>query len=87
MDQTLLGLVVQINFVISSYENCYLCRKFRPLLDGPHQQILDKLYREKEERLRVSKSIDYANSKDRIILAVEYVVKACSQMKKSREIH
>lgn len=50
-------------------------------------RYLDKLYREKEERLRVSKSIDYANSKDRIILAVEYVVKACSQMKKSREIH
>lgn len=74
-------------FCISSYESCYLCRKFRPLLDGPHQQILDKLYREKEERLRVSKSIDYANSKDRIILAVEYVVKACNQMKKSREIH
>ena len=26
-------------FCISSYENCYLCPKFRPLLNGPHQEI------------------------------------------------
>jgi site-specific recombinase, phage integrase family len=57
------------------------------LVDGPHQQILNKLYKEKEERLRRTKSIDYASSKDRIILAVEYVVQACNEMKKNMEAH
>ena len=75
------------DFCLSSYESCYICRKFRPLLDGPHQQILDKLYKEKEERLRTSKSVDYASSKDRIILAVEYVVQACNEMKRAMENH
>lgn len=75
------------DFCMLGYEQCYLCSKFRPLIGGSHQQILDKLYKEKEERLKTSKCIDYANSKDRIILAVEYVVQACNQMKKSREIH
>lgn len=75
------------DFCITGYETCYLCPKFRPLVDGPHQQILNKLYKEKEERLRRTKSIDYASSKDRIILAVEYVVQACNEMKKNIETH
>jgi len=75
------------DFCITGYETCYLCPKFRPLVDGPHQQILNKLYKEKEERLRRTKSIDYASSKDRIILAVEYVVQACNEMKKNMEAH
>lgn len=74
-------------FCISSYENCYLCPKFRPLLNGPHQEILDKLYKEKEERFKKTKNIDYASSKDRIILAVEYVVQACNEMKRVRGKH
>lgn len=61
------------------YETCYLCPKFRPLVDSPHEEILNKLYKEKEKRLKTSKNIDYANSKDRIILAVEYVVQACQK--------
>lgn len=75
------------DFCITSYETCYLCPKFRPLIDGPHQQILNKLYKEKEERLKKSNNMDYANSKDRIILAVEYVVQACNEMKKSTETY
>ena len=75
------------DFFITGYETCYLCQKFRPLVDGPHQQILNKLYKEKEERLKRAKSIDYASSKDRIILAVEYVVQACNEMKKYVEIN
>lgn len=75
------------DFCITGYETCYLCPKFRPLVDGPHQQILNKLYKEKEERLKRTKSIDYASSKDRIILAVEYVVQACNEMKKTMEAH
>ena len=75
------------DFCITGYETCYLCPKFRPLIDGPHQQILNKLYEEKEERLKQTKSIDYASSKDRIILAVEYVVQVCNDMKRTIGSH
>ena len=75
------------DFCITGYETCYLCPKFRPLVDGPHQQILNKLYEEKKERLKQTKSIDYASSKDRIILAVEYVVQACNDMKRTMGSH
>ena len=57
------------------------------MVDGPHQQILNKLYKDKEERLKRTKSIDYASSKDRIILAVEYVVQACNDMKRTSGSH
>ena len=85
--QDTIGACGTNDFCINGYESCYLCRKFRPLVDAPHQEILDKLYAEKEKRLKASKSIDYANSKDRIILAVEYVVQACEQIKKARGVH
>lgn len=85
--QDTIGACGTNDFCINGYESCYLCRKFRPLVDAPHQEILDKLYAEKDKRLKVSKSIDYANSKDRIILAVEYVVQACEQIKKARGVH
>ncbi|WP_439258038.1 site-specific integrase [Lonepinella sp. BR2271] len=75
------------DFCIKGHEACYLCSKFRPLLDGPHQEILNKLYKEKEERIKTSKNIDYANSKDRIILAVEYVVQACEEIKNTHGVH
>ena len=82
-----IGVCGTNDFCITGYETCYLCPKFRPLVDGPHQQILNKLYEEKEERLKQTKSIDYASSKDRIILAVEYVVQACNDMKRTIGSH
>ena len=75
------------DFCLSGYETCYLCPKFRPLVDSPHEEILNKLYKEKEKRLKTSKNIDYANSKDRIILAVEYVVQACQKIRNANGVH
>lgn len=75
------------DFCLSGYETCYLCPKFRPLVDSPHEEILNKLYKEKEKRLKTSKNIDYANSKDRIILAFEYVVQACQKIRNANGVH
>ncbi|WP_217493038.1 site-specific integrase [Pseudoalteromonas tetraodonis] len=67
------------DFCIKGYEACYLCEKFRPLVDAPHQKFLDSLYAEKEARLKTTKSEEYASTKDTLILAVEAVVEACNK--------
>lgn len=69
------------DFCVNGYESCYVCHKFRPLVDGPHEQFLERLYKEKEQRLKNTGSIQYANVKDRLILAVEQVVTLCQKMK------
>ena len=72
------------DFCVNGYESCYLCHKFRPLLDGPHELVLESLYKQKKQRLQESKSIEYASAKDRVILAVEQVVAECKRIKSER---
>lgn len=74
------------DFCVNGYEACYLCRKFRPLLDAPHEKVLESLYLEKEERLKKTGSEQYANTKDRLILAVEFVVKKCNEIKLNMDV-
>ncbi|PKG55315.1 integrase [Shewanella sp. GutDb-MelDb] len=69
------------SFCVNGYESCYVCHKFRPLLEAPHEQFLENLYKEKEQRLKNTGSIQYANVKDRLILAVEQVVSMCDEIK------
>lgn len=73
------------DFCVNGYESCYVCKKFRPLVDAPHEVILESLYKEKEERLKQSGSVQYASVKDRLIFAVEQVVSKCSEIKAARE--
>ncbi len=73
------------DFCIKGYEACYLCEKFRPLLDAPHEKFLNSLYVEKDARLKATKSEQYASTKDTLILAVEWVVQACADMKQEPE--
>ena len=73
------------NFCIKGYEACYLCEKFRPLVDAPHQKFLDSLYAEKEARLKSTKSEEYASTKDTLILAVEAVVEACKKARSEQQ--
>jgi hypothetical protein len=46
---------------------------------------LNNLYVEKDTRLKATKSEQYASTKDTLILAVEWVVQACADMKKEHE--
>nr|PMH85339.1 integrase [Shewanella sp. 10N.286.48.B5] len=69
------------DFCVNGYESCYVCHKFRPLLDAPHEQFLENLYKEKEQRLKNTGSVQYASVKDRLILAVEQVVSMCQEIK------
>lgn len=72
------------DYCVKGYESCYTCVKFRPLLDAPHAKFLDSLYAEKEIRLKTTKSEEYASTKDRLILAVEWVVQKCVEIKNDR---
>ncbi|MBE4043196.1 site-specific integrase [Vibrio parahaemolyticus] len=86
-DNEVVGACGTNDFCLSGYEACYLCEKFRPLLDAPHEKVLEGLYAEKEARLKATKSEIYASTKDTLILAVEWVVQACAEMKKARGVN
>jgi hypothetical protein len=83
-DNDVVGACGTNDFCVKGYEACYLCEKFRPLLDAPHEKFLDSLYAEKEVRLKTTKSEQYASTKDTLILAVEWVVQACAEMKQEQ---
>jgi len=84
-DNEVVGACGTNDFCIKGYEACYLCEKFRPLLDAPHEKFLNSLYVEKDARLKATKSEQYASTKDTLILAVEWVVQACADMKQEPE--
>lgn len=60
--------------------SCYTCVKFHPWLDGPHEDVLVDLYKEREEILRITDDRTIASVNDRAILAVEEVVKRCREL-------
>lgn len=84
-DNDVVGACGTNDFCIKGYEACYLCEKFRPLLDAPHEKFLDSLYAEKESRLKATGSEQYASTKDTLILAVEWVVQSCNELKQQGE--
>lgn len=84
-DNEVVGACGTNDFCVKGYEACYLCEKFRPLLDAPHEKFLDSLYAEKEARLKSTNSELYASTKDTLILAVEWVVQACIEMENEQE--
>lgn len=60
---------------------CYTCIKFQPWLDAPHEDVLIDLYEERREILEVLGDETMAGVLDRSILAVEDVVRRCSDIK------
>lgn len=81
-DNEAVGACGTLSFCVRGFEACYLCDKFRPWVDGQHEQILAGLYAEKERLLITTKSEILASTKDRIILAVEQVVAECKEIRK-----
>ena len=72
------------DFCVKGYEACYVCDSFQPLLDAPHEDFLEDLHKEKERLFKVTGSKQYASTKDTVILAVEEVIRLCSEEKKRR---
>lgn len=58
---------------------CYTCNRFTPWLDAPHEEVLDKLLRDRERQLASHGDRKIAASRDRTILAVAEVVRLCAE--------
>ena len=63
---------------------CYTCRNFQPWLDAPHEQVLDRLVRERDRMKDVTGDMRIASVNDRLIIAVAEVVQRCEQEKAKR---
>lgn len=60
---------------------CYTCRNFQPWLDGPHEEVLDHLLRERDKIMANGGDLRIASVNDRTIYAVAEVVKHCAEKK------
>lgn len=58
---------------------CYTCRNFQPWLDGPHEEVLDKLLADREKILAITNDKTMAAVNDRTIFAVTQVIQQCEK--------
>lgn len=75
------GTCGNYGFCASGFKACYTCRFFQPWLDGPHEEVLLELYREKERAQAAGCAEEVVNADDRLILAVEDCVARCRAAK------
>lgn len=59
---------------------CYTCSSFEPWLDGPHEAVLDRLLRRREQLLETTDK-RIASINDRTILGVAQVIIRCRELK------
>nr|WP_299380310.1 site-specific integrase [uncultured Halomonas sp.] len=64
---------------------CYTCNNFQPWIDGPHEEVLDRLLKERDSIYEATGDLKIASINDRLILAVSDVVNRCKTMKKGGE--
>ncbi|AWJ86267.1 integrase (plasmid) [Azospirillum sp. TSH58] len=60
---------------------CYTCRNFQPWLDGPHEEVLDKLLNERKRIVDETGDATIASINDRLILACAEVIRLCEARK------
>lgn len=60
---------------------CYTCNNFQPWLDGPHEEVLDGLLKERDSVVELTNDLRIASVNDRLILAVSDVVNRCKKVK------
>jgi integrase len=58
---------------------CYTCRNFQPWVDGPHEEVLDRLIAERERVVAETGDVTIASVNDRVIYACAQVVKLCQR--------
>ncbi|MDY4378740.1 site-specific integrase [Pectobacterium brasiliense] len=60
---------------------CYTCMHFRPLLDGPHEQVYNQLISEKRRIKEITGDDRVSETLDRTIYAVAEVIRQCKKIK------
>ena len=71
-------------FCASGYRACYTCHHFQPWVDGPHEDVLNELYEEKQRTVEAGCAREIVNASDQAILAVEHCVALCKEAKAAR---
>jgi integrase len=56
---------------------CYTCQHFQPWLEGPHEEVLADLLREREQVEQITGDVAMAAVNDRTIFAVVNVIQRC----------
>ena len=72
------------SYCTSGFKACYTCHFFQPWVDGPHKEVLEELYEEKERTAEAGCAQEIVNANDRLILAVEHCVALCEEAKVGR---
>ena len=80
-NQEAVGTCGNYGFCASGFKACYTCHHFQPWVDGPHKDVLKKLYAEKERLAEAGCAREVVNATDRLILAVEHCVSLCEEAK------
>src|SRR5690606_37257989 len=79
------GTCGNYGFYASGFRACYTCRYFQPWVDGPHQEVLEDLYIEKDRVRAAGYSDAIVNANDQLILAVEHCVAMCNEARATSE--
>ena len=82
--QEAVGTCGNFSFCASSFRACYTCHHFQPWVDGPHEEVLYELYREKDRAAKAGCAREVVNADDRLILAVEDCVALCAKTKAAK---
>lgn len=79
--QNAVGTCGNYGFCASGFRACYTCYHFQPWMHGPHREVLEDLYAEKERTREAGCPDVIVNANDQLILAVEHCVQICEEAK------
>jgi hypothetical protein len=82
-EQHTVGTCGNYGFCASGFRACYTCFHFQPWVHGPHEEVLDELYREKARTKDAGCADVVVNANDMLILAVEHCIQLCAEAKDS----
>ena len=82
--QDAVGTCGNYGFCASGFKACYTCRHFQPWVDGPHTDVLNELYDEKNRLADAGCGPGVVSGNDRLILAVEHCVAICAEARENR---
>ena len=68
-------------FCADGWKSCYVCRKFQPWLNGPHEKAREELLRERQIQKQAKVSDQVIRASDRVLVAIEQVIQMCAARK------
>lgn len=66
-------------FCASGFRACYTCTNFQPWVNAPHHEVKEEVLAERERQRELGVSPAVIGATDRLLLAVEEVIRLCSE--------